>query len=79
MEFVNISLPWMPERHAMIPQIVEKQLKTEQVHFYVCYICIAVILDNWVDLAIVFYIQIYRIKTFHIILCLTSKGGSIAP
>ncbi|KAM6967308.1 primary amine oxidase, liver isozyme-like [Tautogolabrus adspersus] len=30
MEFVNISLPWMPERHAMIPQLVEKQLQTEQ-------------------------------------------------
>ncbi|XP_071403066.1 retina-specific copper amine oxidase [Centroberyx affinis] len=30
MEFVNVSLPWMPERYAMIPQLVEKQLKTEQ-------------------------------------------------
>lgn len=31
MEFVNVSLPWMPERYAMIPRIVEKQLQTEQV------------------------------------------------
>ncbi|XP_068192532.1 primary amine oxidase, liver isozyme-like [Antennarius striatus] len=30
MEFVNISVPWMPERHAMIPKVVEKQLQTEQ-------------------------------------------------
>ncbi|XP_071755636.1 primary amine oxidase, liver isozyme isoform X1 [Centroberyx gerrardi] len=30
MEFVNVSLPWMPERYAMIPQLMEKQLKTEQ-------------------------------------------------
>ncbi|XP_068434403.1 primary amine oxidase, liver isozyme-like [Clinocottus analis] len=30
MEFVNVSLPWMPERHAMIPKMVEKQLQTEQ-------------------------------------------------
>ncbi|KAM6967311.1 amine oxidase [copper-containing] 3-like [Tautogolabrus adspersus] len=30
MEFVNVSLPWMPERHAMIPQLVETQLQTEQ-------------------------------------------------
>nr|XP_033500504.1 membrane primary amine oxidase-like [Epinephelus lanceolatus] len=30
MEFVNVSLPWMPERHAMIPKVVEKQLQTEQ-------------------------------------------------
>ncbi|XP_034567797.1 primary amine oxidase, liver isozyme-like [Notolabrus celidotus] len=30
MKFVNVSLPWMPERHAMIPQLVEKQLQTEQ-------------------------------------------------
>ncbi|KAF7663055.1 hypothetical protein LDENG_00219500 [Lucifuga dentata] len=28
MEFVNVSVPWMPERFAMIPQLVEKQLKT---------------------------------------------------
>lgn len=31
MEFVNVSLPWMPEHHAMIPRIVEKELRTEQV------------------------------------------------
>ncbi|XP_068587637.1 primary amine oxidase, liver isozyme-like [Cebidichthys violaceus] len=30
MEFVNVSLPWMPERHIMIPKVVEKQLQTEQ-------------------------------------------------
>ncbi|XP_059204154.1 membrane primary amine oxidase-like [Centropristis striata] len=30
MEYVNVSLPWMPERIAMIPQVVEKQLQTEQ-------------------------------------------------
>ncbi|XP_034045866.1 primary amine oxidase, liver isozyme-like isoform X2 [Thalassophryne amazonica] len=30
MEFVNVSLPWKPERYAMVPQLVEKQLKTEQ-------------------------------------------------
>ncbi|KAG7220138.1 hypothetical protein INR49_001014 [Caranx melampygus] len=30
MEYVNVSLPWMPEHYAMIPQLVEKQLKTEQ-------------------------------------------------
>ncbi|XP_074552683.1 amine oxidase [copper-containing] 3-like [Halichoeres trimaculatus] len=30
MEFVNVSLPWMPEYHAMIPQMVEKQLLTEK-------------------------------------------------
>ncbi|XP_068192534.1 amine oxidase [copper-containing] 3-like [Antennarius striatus] len=30
MEFVNVSVPWMPERHAMIPKVVEKQLQTEQ-------------------------------------------------
>ncbi|XP_029912977.1 primary amine oxidase, liver isozyme-like [Myripristis murdjan] len=30
MEFVNVSVPWMPERYAMVPQLVEKQLKTEQ-------------------------------------------------
>ncbi|XP_070704123.1 retina-specific copper amine oxidase [Pempheris klunzingeri] len=29
MEYVNVSLPWMPDRYAMIPQLVEKQLKTE--------------------------------------------------
>ncbi|XP_026180474.1 retina-specific copper amine oxidase [Mastacembelus armatus] len=30
MQFVNVSLPWMPDHYAMIPQLVEKQLKTEQ-------------------------------------------------
>ncbi|KAM6914481.1 LOW QUALITY PROTEIN: amine oxidase [copper-containing] 3-like [Lycodopsis pacificus] len=30
MEFVNVSLPWIPGRHAMIPTVVEKQLHTEQ-------------------------------------------------
>lgn len=37
MEFVNVSLPWLPERHAMIPRIVEKELRTEQVRvlFYI--------------------------------------------
>ncbi|XP_061703250.1 retina-specific copper amine oxidase isoform X2 [Syngnathoides biaculeatus] len=30
MEFVNVTLPWMPNRYAMVPQLVEKQLKTEQ-------------------------------------------------
>ncbi|XP_076609558.1 primary amine oxidase, liver isozyme-like [Chaetodon auriga] len=30
MEFVNVSLPWMPDHYAMVPQLVEKQLKTEQ-------------------------------------------------
>ncbi|XP_061604926.1 retina-specific copper amine oxidase isoform X2 [Phyllopteryx taeniolatus] len=30
MEFVNVTLPWMPDRYAMVPQLVEKQLKTEQ-------------------------------------------------
>ncbi|KAL0992917.1 hypothetical protein UPYG_G00100930 [Umbra pygmaea] len=30
MEFVNVSLPWMPEHYAMIPQLVEAQLKTEK-------------------------------------------------
>lgn len=35
MEFVNVSVPWIPERKAMIPAVVEKQLRTEQVrtHF----------------------------------------------
>ncbi|XP_069031738.1 retina-specific copper amine oxidase [Embiotoca jacksoni] len=30
MEYVNVSLPWMPHHYAMVPQLVEKQLKTEQ-------------------------------------------------
>ncbi|KAF7201094.1 retina-specific copper amine oxidase [Nothobranchius furzeri] len=30
MEYVNVSLPWMPNRYAMVPQLVEKQLQTEQ-------------------------------------------------
>ena len=34
MEYVNVSLPWMPDRTAMILQLVEKQLKTEQVCHY---------------------------------------------
>lgn len=34
MEFVNVSLPWMPDHYAMVPQLVEKKLKTEQVCFY---------------------------------------------
>uniref|UniRef100_A0A3B3ZUM9 Amine oxidase n=1 Tax=Periophthalmus magnuspinnatus TaxID=409849 RepID=A0A3B3ZUM9_9GOBI len=31
MEYKNVSLPWMPEQHAMIPHLVEKTLLTEQV------------------------------------------------
>lgn len=31
MKFVNTSVPWQPSHHAMIPQLVEKQLNTEQV------------------------------------------------
>uniref|UniRef100_A0A8C5GJ00 Amine oxidase n=2 Tax=Gouania willdenowi TaxID=441366 RepID=A0A8C5GJ00_GOUWI len=30
MEFVNVSLPWMPEHYAMVPHLVENQLNTEQ-------------------------------------------------
>ncbi|XP_077475182.1 primary amine oxidase, liver isozyme-like isoform X3 [Stigmatopora argus] len=30
MEFVNVTLPWMPDNYTMIPQLVERQLKTEQ-------------------------------------------------
>ncbi|CAL8271626.1 unnamed protein product [Lota lota] len=30
MEYVNVSMPWNPEHHAMVPQLVEKQPKTEQ-------------------------------------------------
>ncbi|KAI9534083.1 hypothetical protein NQZ68_016801 [Dissostichus eleginoides] len=30
MEYVNVSLPWMPDHYAMVPQLVEKQLKTEK-------------------------------------------------
>ncbi|CDQ84803.1 primary amine oxidase, liver isozyme [Oncorhynchus mykiss] len=30
MKFMNVSLPWMPERYAMVPQLVEAQLKTEK-------------------------------------------------
>ncbi|XP_060921685.1 primary amine oxidase, liver isozyme-like [Labrus mixtus] len=30
MEYVNMSLPWMPDHYAMVPQLVEKQLKTEK-------------------------------------------------
>lgn len=36
MEFVNVSLPWMPDQYAMVPQLVEKQLKTEQVCLNLC-------------------------------------------
>uniref|UniRef100_A0A3B3XG99 Amine oxidase n=1 Tax=Poecilia mexicana TaxID=48701 RepID=A0A3B3XG99_9TELE len=31
MEFTNVSLPWMPDRYAMVPRLVEKQFRTEQV------------------------------------------------
>ncbi len=34
MEYVNVSLPWMSDHYAMVPQLVEKQLKTEQVCLY---------------------------------------------
>uniref|UniRef100_A0A8C3G2Y8 Amine oxidase n=1 Tax=Cyclopterus lumpus TaxID=8103 RepID=A0A8C3G2Y8_CYCLU len=30
MEYVNVSLPWMADRSTLVPQLVEKQLKTEQ-------------------------------------------------
>ncbi|XP_054464068.1 retina-specific copper amine oxidase [Anoplopoma fimbria] len=30
MEYVNVSLPWKPDHYAMVPQLVEKQLTTEQ-------------------------------------------------
>ncbi|XP_041826579.1 retina-specific copper amine oxidase [Melanotaenia boesemani] len=30
MKFVNVSLPWMTDHYAMVPQLVEKQLQTEQ-------------------------------------------------
>nr|XP_057905405.1 retina-specific copper amine oxidase [Doryrhamphus excisus] len=30
MEFVNVTVPWLPGRYAMVPQLVEKQLKSEQ-------------------------------------------------
>ncbi|KAA8578627.1 primary amine oxidase, liver isozyme [Etheostoma spectabile] len=30
MEYANVSIPWMPDHYAMVPQLVEKQLKTEQ-------------------------------------------------
>lgn len=30
MKYVNVSLPWKPERFAMVPQLVEAQLKTEK-------------------------------------------------
>lgn len=35
MQYVNVSLPWMPDRYAMVPQLVEKQLTTEQVKGYI--------------------------------------------
>ncbi|XP_044038077.1 retina-specific copper amine oxidase isoform X2 [Siniperca chuatsi] len=31
MEYVNVSLPWMSDHYATVPQLVEKQLKTEQI------------------------------------------------
>lgn len=31
MEYGNVSMPWQPDHYAMVPQLVEKQLKTEQV------------------------------------------------
>lgn len=31
MEFVNVSVPWMSDHFATVPQLVEKTLKTEQV------------------------------------------------
>ncbi|KAJ4932145.1 hypothetical protein JOQ06_010572 [Pogonophryne albipinna] len=36
MEYVNVSLPWMPDHYAMVPQLVEKQLKTEKVGLPLC-------------------------------------------
>ncbi|KAJ0058443.1 hypothetical protein NL108_014646 [Boleophthalmus pectinirostris] len=30
MEYKNISLPWIPEHHAMVPHLVEKTVHTEQ-------------------------------------------------
>lgn len=30
MKYVNVSLPWMPDHYAMIPQLVENQLRTEK-------------------------------------------------
>ncbi|KAM7372543.1 hypothetical protein PAMP_009702 [Pampus punctatissimus] len=30
MKYVNVSLPWMSDHYVMVPQLVEKQLKTEQ-------------------------------------------------
>ncbi|KAI3360351.1 hypothetical protein L3Q82_014652 [Scortum barcoo] len=33
MEYINMSLPWMPDHYAIIPQLVEKQLKTEQMDY----------------------------------------------
>lgn len=30
MEYEEVSLPWIPERKAKIPKLVENQLKTEQ-------------------------------------------------
>lgn len=42
MEFVNVSLPWLPKRYAMVPQLVEKQLKTEQVCIHHLSLCLIV-------------------------------------
>ncbi|KAK2832799.1 hypothetical protein Q5P01_016688 [Channa striata] len=30
MNFVNVSVPWKPDRYAMVPQLVENQVKTEK-------------------------------------------------
>ncbi len=38
MEYVNVSLPWMPDYYATVPRLVEKQLKTEQVGLHPLYI-----------------------------------------
>jgi len=31
MKYVNVSVPWLPNHHAMIPQLVETQMNTEKV------------------------------------------------
>ncbi|XP_029015659.1 retina-specific copper amine oxidase [Betta splendens] len=30
MQYVNRSLPWMPQQHAMVPELVENQVRTEK-------------------------------------------------
>jgi len=35
MEYVNVSMPWNRQHYAMIPHLVEKQLRTEQVTSFV--------------------------------------------